>query len=179
MITQDLPRYTRKRGVAASWSVFFSHPGFRFMALHRLCNRYARLHPIGMISRWWYKRMNVKFGFQIPHTTQIGKGFFLGHFGNIVINPAVRIGDNCNIAQGVTIGHVNRGSKTGAPSLGNRVWVGANAVIVGNIHISDDALIAPLTYVNMDVPAKAVVMGNPGKIVSYEGSEGYVNHQVS
>jgi serine O-acetyltransferase len=74
---------------------------------------------------------------------------------------------------------VNRGSKTGAPSLGNRVWVGANAVIVGNIHISDDALIAPLTYVNMDVPAKAVVMGNPGKIVSYEGSEGYVNHQVS
>jgi serine O-acetyltransferase len=148
------------------------------MVIHRLCNKFSSLHPIGVIARLWHKRLKVKFGFQIPHTTQILAGFFLGHYGGIVINQNSKIGYNCNIAQGVTIGQVNRGERQGYPTLGDRVWIGANSVIVGNITIGNDVLIAPLTLVNFDVPDKAVVIGNPAKIVSYEGSIGYVNNLV-
>lgn len=118
----------------------------------------------------------MKYGYQIPHTCQIGKGLFLGHYGNIVINQNSIIGENCNIAQGVTIGHVSRGKRKGSPIIGNRVWIGANAVVVGKVVVGDDVLIAPLTFVNFDIPDNAVVIGNPGKIVNYNGSSGYVNN---
>ncbi len=66
----------------------------------------------------------------------------------------------------------------GCPVIGDRVWIGANAVVVGRITIGDDVLIAPLSFVNFDVPDKAVVAGNPAKIINYNGSEGYVNYII-
>jgi len=52
-------------------------------------------------------------------------------------------------------------------------------VIVGNVTIGDDVLIAPLTYVNFDVPAHSIVMGNPGKIIPRDNAtEGYINNRV-
>lgn len=83
---------------------------------------------------------------------EVGKGFYLGHFGMIVINGEVKIGDNCNINQGVTIGAENRRKRKGVPVIGNRVWIGASSVVVGRISIGNNVLIAPLTYVNFDVP---------------------------
>jgi serine O-acetyltransferase len=177
MVSQDLYRYTKqKRTFRSLLYCFVSHPGFRFMVFFRSCNRFSKYHPLGLISRLWLKRLSVKFGFQIPHRARIGKGFFLGHYGNIVINQDVRLGENCNVAQGVTIGQVNRGEKQGTPSIGSRVWIGANAVVVGKITIGNDVLIAPLSFVNFDVPDNAVVIGNPAKVVSYEGSKNYINN---
>ena len=72
----------------------------------------------------------------------------------------------------------SRGPRTGAPTLEDRVWVGAHAVLGGNITVGHDALIAPGAYVNFDVPPMAVVLGNPGKVVSSEGSIGYVNRTL-
>ncbi|HTE33820.1 MAG TPA: hypothetical protein VK666_25740, partial [Chryseolinea sp.] len=95
MITQDLKRYLRSPGRQGWLASFLSTPGFRFMVLHRLCNRFSSMHPIGIISRLWHKRMRVKFGFQIPHSTRIEAGFFMGHFGGIVINARTTIGRNC------------------------------------------------------------------------------------
>ena len=109
-----------------------------------------------------------------PH----GRGFYLGHFGGVVISPQAILGANVNINQGVTIGAASRGKRLGAPTLEDRVWVGANAVIVGKVTIGREALIAPGAYVNFDVPPKSVVLGNPGKVVSDTGSEGYVNRTM-
>jgi serine O-acetyltransferase len=131
-----------------------------------------------MMSRFCYRRMGRRYGLQIPHTTRIGRGLYIGHFGGIIISSRSIIGNNCNIAQGVTIGETNRGVNKGSPTIGDRVWVGANAVIVGGINIGSDSLIAPLSYVNFDVPQSSVVMGNPAKIVSKNGSQGYVNNLV-
>lgn len=86
------------------------------------------------------------------------------------------MGENCNISQGVTIGNISRGKLKGCPIIGNRVWIGANAVVVGNIKIGNDVLMAPLTYVNCDLPDGAVVSGNPLKILSYKGSGVYVKN---
>lgn len=63
--------------------------------------------------------------------------------------------------------------------IGNRVWIGTNAVVVGNIVIGDDVLIAPNAYVNFNVPSHSVVVGNPAKIISRENAvEGYINNCV-
>lgn len=170
----DFNRY-RKTNSDTRLKLFLTHPGFRFLVLYRLCNRFGSLNPIGLFARIWYRRARVKFGFQVPHTTKIGGGLFLAHYGGIVINAKVEIGRNCNIAQGVTIGQISSGDKAGCPKIGDRVFFGPYAVVVGNIEIGNDALIGPLAYVNFSVPPNAVVLGNPAKIVSDKGSAGYIN----
>lgn len=107
----------------------------------------------------------------------MGGGIFLGHAYNITINPDAVIGNNCNIHKGVLIGQSNRGIKKGSPIIGNNVWIGINAAIVGNVTIGDDVLIAPNSFVNIDVPSHSVVFGNPCIIRHKENAtEGYINH---
>lgn len=92
------------------------------------------------------------------------------------INPKAIIGKNCNIHKGVTIGQENRGKRRGTPIIGNKVWIGVNATVVGNIKIGDDVLIAPNSYVNCDVPSHSVVFGNPCIIRHNDNAtEGYVD----
>lgn len=111
--------------------------------------------------RFLLKYYREKYGLEIQPETNIGKGLYLGHPFNITINENAIIGEMCNIHKGVVIGQENRGSRKGAPRIGNRVWIGVNAAIVGNINIGNDVLIAPCSYVNCDVPCHSVVFGNP------------------
>ena len=91
----------------------------------------------------------------------------------------MKIGKNCNIAQGVTIGQANRGERIGVPEIGNEVWIGTNAVIVGHIKIGSNVLIAPNAYVNTDVPSNSIVIGNPAQITPNEkATNGYINNKI-
>ena len=106
-------------------------------------------------------------------------GMYLGHCQCITINPGTKIGYNVNIHKGVTIGQENRGKRKGTPTIGNSVWIGVNATIVGNIRIGNDVLIAPNTYVNCDVPSHSIVFGNPCIIKHKDNAtEGYVNNKI-
>lgn len=91
-----------------------------------------------------------------------------------------KLGNNVNIHRGVLIGQENRGARKGYPTIGNNVWIGINASIVGNVTIGDDVLIAPNTYVNCDVPSHSIVFGNPC-IIRYKenATYGYVQNPVS
>lgn len=169
LINQDRKRY------GTSFLNGISNPAFRFLVWMRLSSNFSKWHPLGFISRLFFKWMQVRYGFQIPHITKISGGLFMGHFGGIVISNEAVIGKNCNIAQGVTIGRINKGGRKGAPKIGNKVWIGANSVVVGNINIGDNVLIAPLSFVNMDVPENCMVMGNPATIIEGKTSEDYIN----
>lgn len=126
-----------------------------------------------------YKLICFIHGIEISHKVQIGKDLYIGHPFNITINRLVKIGENCNIHKGVTIGQENRGKRKGAPTIGNRVWIGINSVIVGNIKIGDDVLIAPNSYVNKDVPSHSIVLGNPCIIKHRQNAtEAYINNIV-
>lgn len=170
----DLYRYSGVCGKSIWIKVIMFQSGARFSLLYRLCNFVSIRNPLGLIFRVWFKLLSLSKNIEIPHSTRIGKGLYLGHFQNIVINQNAIIGENCNIYQGVTIGRESRGKKIGSPLIKDRVFIGPNSVVVGNIIIGDDVLIAPLTYVNFDVPANSVVVGNPGKIVGNSGSMGYI-----
>jgi len=111
--------------------------------------------------------------------TDIGEGLYLVHPFCININPQTRIGKNCNIHKGVTIGQENRGKRKGTPIIGDEVWIGVNATIVGAITVGNDVLIAPNSYVNCDIPDHSVVFGNPCIIKHNDcATEGYINHKV-
>ena len=132
----------------------------RFLFLLRIVQtrRNAMLQRIIAVLLQHYR---LKYGLEIPYKATIGKGLYLGHAFNITINPNVVIGDNCNIHKGVVIGQTNRGERKGVPIIGNKVWIGINAAIVGGITIGDDVLIAPNSFINQDVPSHSVVFGNP------------------
>lgn len=120
-----------------------------------------------------------KHGIEISDEVIIGKGLYLGHPYNITINNHTIIGDNCSIHKGVTIGKENRGKRKGTPKIGNCVWIGVNATIVGNITIGEDVLIAPNSFVNRDVPSHSIVLGNPCCIkYSENATVGYLNNII-
>lgn len=139
----------------------------------------CRIKIVILICKILLKYYREKYGLEIQSETKIGKGLYLGHAFNITINPRAVIGDNCNIHKGVVIGRTNRGIRKGCPTLGNRVWVGINAAIVGKVSIGDDVLIAPNSYVNVDVPSHSVVFGNPCIIKHRDNAtDGYINNIV-
>lgn len=125
------------------------------------------------------KRMQTKYGLELGKGANIAPGLYLGHPYGITLNPKARIGRNCNLHKGCTIGQENRGVRKGAPTLGERVWVGAHATVVGAVVVGDDVLIAPNSYVNCDVPSHSIVVGNPCRIIPRENAtEGYVERLV-
>ena len=127
-----------------------------------------------------YKVASIFYHIEIPVSTIIGEGLYVGHPYNITINPKAVIGKNVNIHRGVLIGQENRGKRKGTPVIGDSVWIGINAVIVGNVKIGDDVLIAPNSYVNCDIPSHSVVFGNPCVIKHKENAtEGYVNRKIN
>lgn len=130
--------------------------------------------------RWRFKMLKDKNHIEIYGKSNIGPGLYLGHSYCITINSESIIGKDCNIHKGVTIGQENRGKRKGAPTIGNSVWIGVNATIVGKVSIGDDVLIAPNSYVNCDVPSHSIVYGNPCIIKHKEGAtDGYVNHKCT
>lgn len=174
--------FYRERGKWLSTAEIWSkciNPNLHYVYLLRKCQQYPKKSILGVFWRFVLRHHQIKYGFQIYPETQIGEGFYLGHWGTVVINPKVKIGKNCNIAQGVTIAQSNRGKNEGVPEIGNEVWIGPNAVIVGNIRIGNDVLIAPNAYVNTDIPSHSLVIGNPSQIIPKDhATEGYINHLI-
>lgn len=173
-VKDDLFRYVPGEYTFSKLLTGLRAPGFRFLFLFRLAQS-ARYQFTRSLVRFVLKRYVYKYGFQIPYQTKIGSGFHISHFGYILINPDTVLGLNCNINPGVIIGQTNRGSRKGSPTIGDRVWIGANAIIVGKISIGNNVLVAPGAYINFDVPDNSLVFGNPGQVrQALDATAGYV-----
>ena len=120
-------------------------------------------------------RYSRKYGLEISTNAIIEKGLYIGHPYNITIAGGVRIGKNVNIHKGCTIGRENRGKRAGCPTIGDSVYIGINSIVIGNINIGNDVMIAPNSFVNFDVPDHSIVLGNPAQIHHNDKStEGYI-----
>lgn len=73
------------------------------------------------------------------------------------------MGEGCHISQNVTIGGTS--GKEGVPIIGNRVFVGAGAVILGPITIGDEVTIGANAVVINDLPNNVVAVGVPAKVI--------------
>ena len=112
----------------------------------------------------FYMKLSSRHCITLYPETKIGLGFRIGHIGNIIVHAKSIIGNYITISQGVTLGKIHTGKKTGTPILGNNIYIGPNAVIVGNIKIGNDVIISGSAFVNFDVPDNSIVIGNPGVI---------------
>jgi len=177
-LQQDFFRKTGKIERFLFFKGFFD-PGLRFLYFFRNAQKHSPKSFSGILYRMILRRYQIRYGFQISARSEIGPGLYLGHWGAVVVNPEVKIGKNCNLAHGVTIGQTNRGEKMGIPTIGDDVWIGTNAVIVGGIKIGNNVLIAPNSYVTTDVPDNSIVVGNPARMmISETATEGYINNKV-
>lgn len=169
--------YGREYKIKDILKVVFNHE-LRFLYFFRnikeVNNKFLKL-----FYKFLIRQLRSKYGLEISTEAQIGKGLYIGHPYNITINPRAILGDNINIHKGVTIGQENRGGRKGVPNIGNNVWIGVNSTIVGNIKIGNNVLIAPNSFVNIDIPNNSIVIGNPCKIIYKERAiEDYINNKV-
>lgn len=140
-------------------------------------NHYARHRGrsrwLGALPNAFHRTIMALTGIHIDAGAHIGPGLSFAHGGHVVIGP-VRVGRDCDIYQGVTFGASmsldDRHAKPGAPTLGDRVWVGPGAVIAGAITVDDDAAVGANSLVVRDVPPRGVVVGVPARLVSRRGS---------
>lgn len=175
--SKDLYRYYGEKGESIA-NRLLRPVELKYIALFRKAND-CRFAPLKIYYTIRLKLMSYKTHIQIPARTEIGEGFYIGHSGRVIIHPEAKLGKNINVGTGVTIGYENRGERKGAPTLEGRCWVGTNSVVVGKVTIGEDVMIAPLTFVNFDVPAHSIVIGNPAKIIHKENAtEDYLQNQV-
>jgi serine O-acetyltransferase len=148
---------------AASWGttlrLLFNYAGLRATALYRIGHGLWRKRvPVlpGMIQR-----MNITLhGFDVPSNVPIGPGLYVPHPVGTVIT-AQRIGSNVTLISGITIG---MRSEPKFPVLGDGVFVGAGARILGDITVGDGAQVGANAVVLKDVPAGATAVGVPATI---------------
>ncbi|WP_426585157.1 serine O-acetyltransferase [Mucilaginibacter sp. R-33] len=143
--------------------------GIFFLLFFRTSAFFTRNLPlkiVGLPVRLLY-RIIIQWimGIDVFDFTKIGSGFNVYHGQGLVINGAVIIGDNVIARHNTTIG--NAKVNGGSPVIGNNVQIGANAVIIGEITVGDHAIVAAGSVVVKDVPAFAVVAGNPAKVIKY------------
>ena len=182
-IRQDMDRYVAsaerdgRRRVFALIGVSLS---FKVWAVanhrlhHLLLMRRPRVlgGPLALVPFVAQLVLKAVTGIEIDGGAHIGPGLMITHDGNIVIGP-VRIGRNCVISQGVTLGQGLVGDgPAGAdtPVIGDRVWLGPGAVIAGPIVVGSDAAVGANSVALRDVPARGVVLGVPARVVSHKGS---------
>ena len=180
LVRTDLYRHSGSRGLKRFLTTLLLEPGFTYTFWYRVAT-YLSNSPIyrwwaGVVARVMLRHYMHKYGIYIPRNTAIGPGLYIGHYGEIVVHEAAIIGRNCNISQGVTIGQTNRGNRKGTPTLGNNVFVGPGAKVIGGVTVGNNVAIGANCVVTKDVPENAVVVGIPAKVLSFEGSGGYVDN---
>lgn len=153
--------------------------------------RANRNNPKGLFVMTWFRTMHLLRGsvitfvlflplfllyrvvvewflcIELPWKTRIGPGFRIDHGQALIINDGTVFGAGCTVRNSTTIGNkrLKDGSYSRAPILGDRVDIGANAVIIGPITIGDDAAIGAGAVVVRDVPAGHVAVGNPARTI--------------
>lgn len=106
-----------------------------------------------------------------PKQIAFGKNVFINHSFTSMSIGGITFGDNVQIGPHVTIVTDNHDLdsryvlKCRSVEVGNNVWIGVGASIMPGVHIGDNAVVAGGAVVTKDVPAGAVVGGNPAKVI--------------
>jgi serine O-acetyltransferase len=149
----------------------WTKPGFRALAVHRfgvwrMTVRPKLLRaPLSLLYRFGFRRCRNRYGIELPYSAAIGRHVVIEHQGGIVVHGRTVIGDGCTIRQNCTFGIRDKNDLNAAPVLGKHVDVGAGAVILGRVHLGDNSVVGANAVVLCDVPAGALAVGVPARIV--------------
>lgn len=131
--------------------------------------------PYKMLIKYRYHKLSVKLGFSIP-INKIGPGLSIAHYGTLTIGYAT-IGKNCRIQEGVNIGATGGSPK--AATIGDNVFIGTGAKIIGDIKIADNVAIGANAVVVRDITEPGItVAGVPAKKVSDKSSQVFLDPRL-
>ncbi len=160
-ITRKFPKIGKNRDVI-----------WRFEILLRKCEYYK--NSGSLINKIIYlfesiklRKMKLKLGFSIPINV-FGPGLSIAHYGTIVVNGNSKVGKNCRIQEGVNLGSTNGNSE--APQLGDNVFIGTGAKLIGDIKIGNNVCIGANAVVTKSFPDNITIGGVPAKKISDNNS---------
>lgn len=119
--------------------------------------------PIKNYLKWKFRLLSILIGVDIHPDAKIAGGFVMPHPLGVVIHKSAVIGTNCMLMQQVTIGQT--ANDCDVPILGDNVYVGAGAKIIGKVNIGDGVSVGANAVVVSDVPAGATAVGIPARII--------------
>jgi serine O-acetyltransferase len=173
----DIERYHRMRGRSGAVStaalvLACFNPRMAPVALLRAAE-FFHAHRLGPVAKFFSMLNVLVFGIEVSPQVQIGGGLFLPHTVGTVLG-AERVGDNCTIMQGVTLGtsEPDMGfTVSERPIIGDNVLIGAGAKVIGRIMVGDHSKIGANAVVLHDVPAHALAVGVPARMVFRESQD--------
>lgn len=156
----------------------FKDRRFKFYKSLRFTEYIINCHPgykgfFAKIAGLKHTRLCNKYQWTIPPNV-FGKGLSIVHIGTIVVSQNARVGENCRIHVCVNIGNAISHGKSGAPILGDNVYIGPGAKIFGPIHIGDNVAIGANAVVNKSFEDNKTIAGVPARVISNKNSSPYI-----
>ena len=170
-ILEDIRAVRRNDPSAHSWSeVVLCHVPLHAIMFYRLSHwlfAACRLRLLGKMAATFSRWLT---GVEIHPGARIGPGFFIDHGAGVVIGETVVIGKHCFLFHNVTLGGTGRYQGQRHPVVGDHVFIGTGATVLGPVRIGDYAKVGANAFViNHDVPAHCTVVGTPARIVKIHG----------
>jgi serine O-acetyltransferase len=155
----------------STWPIIVYRFGNYISSTHLSIIRY----PLYLVYFFFKRISEILTGIEISEHATIGHGFFIAHIGSIVISHDTKIGCYASFHQGVTIGV--SGKESISATIGDYVYFGAGSKIIGDVHIGNKVVIGANAVVTSNIPDNAVVAGIPAKVINYEGSNDYIHYR--
>lgn len=164
-IKEQVQTVKKKDPAIKSTLEVFLYPSFRVQIYHKI-SKFFYNHKMFFIARLISEFAKRRTGIEIHPAATIGKGLFIDHGTGVVIGQTTIIGDNVTMFHGVTLGGTgNEKTKKRHPTIGNNVFIGSGAKVLGNITIGDSAKIGANAVVLKNVEEGSTVVGIPGYVV--------------
>ena len=156
--------YNHDLACKSIYEVLFLYPGIKAVILHRLAH-FLYNKRLFFWARFISQISRHITGIEIHPGAVIGRRLYIDHGTGIVIGETTTIGNDCTILHGVTLGGINCEKFKRHPDIGNNVFIGAGAKVLGTIKIGDNVKIGANSVVLKDIPSNSTVVGIPGKII--------------
>jgi serine O-acetyltransferase len=148
--------------------VVLCYPGLHALIFHRISHSLYKRNLV-ILPRLISQFSRFLTGIEIHPGATIGQGLFIDHGMGVVIGETAEVGDNVTIYQGVTLGGTGKEKGKRHPTIGNNVFIGSGAKILGSIKVGDNVKIGAGSVVTKPVPNDSTVVGVPGRVVVHHG----------
>ena len=148
----------------------FLYPCFHAIALHRLLSHPLHRAGLQFLARLVNQSARFLTGLDIHPGARIGGGFFVDHAMGVVIGETAEVGVNCVLFHNVTLGGTGHHQRKRHPTIGDNVFIGTAATLLGPITVGSNVRVGAGTVIIMhDVPDNVTVVGAPARIVKLDG----------
>lgn len=143
----------------------------RYCEYYKNCRKDFLGKIIGKLYKFRFVCLGQRLGFSVGFNV-FGPGLAIQHYGCLVVNGLAKVGENCRIHEGVCI--AASGGTDAAATIGNNVFLGTGAKIIGNITVADNVVIGANAVVTKSITEEGTTWaGVPAKKISNKGSENY------